>query len=80
MEPRPYKPDQKYFGLYPSVFDISYAEDIKDIYTDKEEQQKYRYGIFCVTVYMICLPGINCFVKAAVFYLPPAVADAYSIF
>ena len=80
MESWSYKPDQEYLGLYPSVFDISYAEYIKDIYADKEEQQECSYGIFTVTVYMICFPGIYCFIKALVFNLPPAVADAYSIF
>ena len=76
----PYQFYQVYLGLYTSVFDISYAEDIKDIYTDKEKQKKCYYGIFTVTVYMICVPDIYRFVKTAVFNLPPAVADTYSIF
>jgi len=66
--------------LYTLVFNISYAEDIKDIYTDKEQQQKCYYSVGAVPIYMICIPDIYRFVKALIFNLPPAVADTYSIF
>jgi len=36
----PYELYQVYLGLHGLVFNISYAEDIKDICTDKEQQQK----------------------------------------
>ena len=80
MKSSPYQFYQVYLGLNSSVFNISYAEDIEDIYTDKKKQQECYYRIGAVPVYMICIPGIYRFVKTLIFNLPPAVADSYSIF
>jgi hypothetical protein len=49
-------------------------EYIKDIYGNKEQQQKCNYCISAVPVDMVRLPGIYCFVKAFILDLPPAVA------
>ena len=76
----PYEFYQVYLGLYSSIFDVSYAEDIEDIDTDKEQQQKCNYRIGAVPIYMVSIPGIYRFVKTLIFNLPPAVADSHGIF
>ena len=80
MKSSPYQFYQVYLGLNGPVFNISYAENIEDIYTDKKKQQKCYYCIGAVPVYMISIPGIYRFVKTLVFNLPSAVTDSYGIF